>query len=48
MRLMLQQEKAEDFVIATGTAHTVREFVEWSFAEIEIEIEWRGEGIDEK
>lgn len=48
MRLMLQQDKAEDFVIATGVAHTVREFVERSFAEVDIQIEWRGKGVDEK
>lgn len=48
MWLMLQQDKAEDFVIATWIAHTVREFVERSFAEVGIDLEWRGEGIDEK
>ena len=47
MWLMLQQEKPEDFVIATGEQHSVREFVEISFAEAGIEIQWRGEGIDE-
>lgn len=48
MWLMLQQEKPEDFVIATGETHTVREFVELSFKEIGIDIEWKGYGIDEK
>jgi GDPmannose 4,6-dehydratase len=46
--LMLQQDKPRDFVIATGETHTVREFVELSFKEIGIEIEWRGVGINEK
>lgn len=47
MWLMLQQEKPEDFVLATGETHTVREFVERAFHEIGIEIGWRGEGTDE-
>lgn len=47
MWLMLQQEEAEDLVIATGETHTVREFIEESAKHIDIEIEWRGEGIDE-
>ncbi len=47
MWLMLQQEKAEDFVIASGETHTVREFIERSFREVGIEIEWRGEGVNE-
>tara|TARA_B100000795_G_C22805243_1_gene444390 strand:+ start:2500 stop:3531 length:1032 start_codon:yes stop_codon:yes gene_type:complete len=46
--LMLQQDKPGDFVIATGETHTVREFVELSFKEIGIEIEWKGIGVDEK
>jgi len=46
--LMLQQDKPADFVIATGETHTVREFVELSFKEIGIEIEWQGLGVDEK
>lgn len=48
MWLILQQEVAEDFVIATGVTTTVRDFVKMSFAEVGIEIEFRGEGIDEK
>eukprot|EP01133_Synstelium_polycarpum_P012230 gene12230-14324_t len=48
MWLMLQQEKAEDFVIATGKTYSVRLFVEKSFKEIGINIKWRGEGIDEE
>lgn len=48
MWLMLQQNKPEDFVIATGETHTVREFCKLAFKEAGYEIEWRGEGIDEK
>ena len=44
--LMLQQDKPGDFVIATGETHTVREFVELSFKEIGIEIEWKDIGVD--
>jgi GDPmannose 4,6-dehydratase len=46
--LMLQQDKPQDYVIATGETHTVREFVELSFKEVGIDIEWQGLGIDEK
>jgi GDPmannose 4,6-dehydratase len=46
--LMLQQEKPEDFVIATGIQHSVREFVQLAADELDIEIQWRGEGIEEK
>lgn len=46
--LMLQQDKPQDFVIATGETHTVREFVELAFREIDIQIKWQGKGIDEK
>jgi GDPmannose 4,6-dehydratase len=45
--LMLQQEKPEDFVIATGETHSVREFVELAFQEINIDIVWKGNGIEE-
>ena len=48
MWLMLQQDKPEDFVIATGVQHTVREFTELAFRNVGIELEWHGEGIDEK
>ncbi len=47
MWLILQQEKPEDFVIATGESHSVREFVELAFAEIGVKIEWKGAGADE-
>ncbi|XER14382.1 GDP-mannose 4,6-dehydratase [Sporomusa aerivorans] len=48
MWLMLQQDQAEDFVIATGRNTTVRDFVGQAFKEIGINIEWHGSGIDEK
>lgn len=47
MWLMLQQEEADDLVIATGETHTVREFIEESAKHIDIEIKWSGEGVDE-
>ena len=46
--LMLQQEEPEDFVIATGEHHTIRDFVELAASELGISLHWRGEGIDEK
>ncbi|MGG4491329.1 GDP-mannose 4,6-dehydratase [Metabacillus idriensis] len=48
MWLILQHDKPEDFVIATGEMHTVREFVELAFEHTGIEIEWKGEGVEEK
>ena len=48
MWLMLQQEQPDDFVIATGETHSVREFVELAFREEDVDIEWRGSGEDEK
>lgn len=48
MWLILQQEQPDDYVIATGEYHTVREFTTLAFAEVGIELEWSGEGIDEK
>lgn len=48
MWLILQQPTADDFVIATGEYHTVREFTSLAFAEVGIELEWHGEGIEEK
>lgn len=48
MWLMLQQDKPDDYVLATGETHTVREFVETAFNEVGIKIEWKGTGIDEK
>ncbi len=46
--LMMQQDKAKDYVIATGETHTVREFVELSFKEVGVTINWKGKGINEK
>jgi len=46
--MMLQQEQAEDFVIATGKQHSVRQFVERTAAELGITLEWRGTGVEEK
>ena len=48
MWLIMQQEKPEDFVIATGVQHTVRDFTEKAFAANGIDIRWEGEGLDEK
>jgi GDPmannose 4,6-dehydratase len=48
MWLMLQQKKPDDYVIATGEAHTVRELAEEAFKNININLEWAGEGIKEK
>ena len=48
MWLMLQQSKPEDFVIATGVTTTVRDFVKLSFAEVGIELEFKGTGVEEK
>lgn len=47
MWLILQQEKPEDFVIATGETHSVREFVECAFKEVNIDIVWQGSGVNE-
>ena len=47
MWLMLQQDKADDYVVATGETRTVREFVELAFGHVDIEVEWKGEGVDE-
>jgi GDPmannose 4,6-dehydratase len=46
--LMLQQEEPDDYVIATGEQHTIREFVELAAAEVGISLTWKGAGIDEK
>jgi GDPmannose 4,6-dehydratase len=48
MWLMLQQPTPEDFVLATGETHAVREFIELAFAEVGRKIEWRGKGTDEQ
>ncbi|MBS1636081.1 MAG: GDP-mannose 4,6-dehydratase [Bacteroidetes bacterium] len=48
MWLMLQQDEPDDFVLATGKKITVRRFIEMSFGELGIAIEWKGSGVDEK
>lgn len=45
---ILQQDTPSDYVLATNETHTVREFVELAFAEVGVEIEWKGTGVDEK
>jgi GDPmannose 4,6-dehydratase len=45
--MMLQQEQPEDFVIATGMQHSVRQFIEWSAAELGIKLRFEGQGVDE-
>ena len=47
MWLMLQQDKADDFVLATGEKHSVREFIEKTFALKDIHIVWKGSGVNE-
>ena len=44
---MLQQEKPEDYVIATGEVHSVRQFVEHAFAEVSVNLKWQGRGVEE-
>ena len=48
MWMILQQEQPDDYVLATGETHQVREFVEKAFAHIGITIEWKGHGVEEK
>ncbi len=45
---MLQQDEPDDFVLATGETHTIREFADISFRELDMELEWIGEGLDEQ
>jgi GDPmannose 4,6-dehydratase len=45
---MLQQDKPDDYVLATGETTSVRQFVEWAFADVGIALEWKGSGVDEK
>jgi len=47
MWLMLQQDKPDDYVLATGTTTSVREFIEKCFLKVGVELEWNGEGLDE-
>ncbi len=48
MYLILQQDKPDDYVLATGEMHSVREFIELAFAEVGRKIAWRGRGVDEE
>ncbi|HKI52674.1 MAG TPA: GDP-mannose 4,6-dehydratase [Anaerolineales bacterium] len=48
MWLMLQQDEPDDYVLATGVTTSVRQFVEWAFADAGFELEWKGEGVNEK
>jgi GDPmannose 4,6-dehydratase len=45
---MLQQDKPDDYVLATGETRTVREFVDLTFKQVNIKLNWEGKGIDEK
>ena len=45
---MLQQDQGDDYVLATGVTTTVRQFVEWAFADAGTTLEWRGSGVDEQ
>merc|ERR1712139_111028 len=47
MWMMMQQESADDYVVATGETNTVRSFIELSFSEIGIKLVWKGKGVDE-
>jgi GDPmannose 4,6-dehydratase len=48
MWLMVQQEKGDDYVLATGETTEVRKFVQWAFEDVGIHLEWKGEGVEEK
>ncbi len=48
MWLMMQQDEADDYVLATGETTMVRTFVEWAFADVGITLDWRGSGVEEK
>jgi GDPmannose 4,6-dehydratase len=48
MWLILQQDKPEDYVIATGSTTSVRDFIKMSFEQVGVQLEFRGEGVDEK
>ncbi len=47
MWMIAQQDKPDDYVLGTGEMHSVREFTELAFKEVGVELEWRGEGVDE-
>jgi GDPmannose 4,6-dehydratase len=46
--MMLQQDEADDYVLATGETTTVRQFVEWAFEDAGFRLRWEGQGADEK
>src|SRR3546814_10206486 len=48
MWLMLQQDRPDDYVLATGVTTTVRQFVEWAFADVDITINWTGSAIADR
>ncbi len=48
MWLMLQQEEPEDFVLATGETTEVRQFVQWAFEDVGIDLSWQGNGVEER
>lgn len=48
MWMMMQQEEADDYVLATGVTTRVRQFAEWAFADAGISLVWKGNGVDEK
>ncbi len=45
---MMQLDKADDFVLATGETHTIREFVDITYKELDMDLEWTGEGVNER
>lgn len=47
MWMMLQQDEPDDYVLATGETTPVRQFVEWAFEDVGIQLEWKGSGVDE-
>ena len=48
MWMMLQQDEPDDYVLATGETTAVRTFVDWAFQDVGLELEWRGQAVDEK
>ncbi|MEL6829756.1 MAG: GDP-mannose 4,6-dehydratase [Pseudomonadota bacterium] len=48
MWMILQQDRSDDYVLATGETTAVRKFVEWAFEDVGFELEWKGQGVDEK
>jgi GDPmannose 4,6-dehydratase len=48
MWAILQQDEADDYVLATGVMHSVRDFCNKAFAEVGVELVWKGEGVEEK